>query len=102
MFSPYVGEFASFNTGGVIDGYAKLVTFYQPELERALRSQAEKYENVVSATGVELLGFSQNGGCGPIYVCDSQMVKKQHISARYLIGADGGELDGPSLDRPRL
>ena len=32
--SPYAGEFARINSCGSLDGHPKLVTFYQPELER--------------------------------------------------------------------
>ena len=41
MLSPLLGEFGRINTLGQIDGHPKLVTFYQPELEAALRRRAE-------------------------------------------------------------
>ena len=39
MHCPYLGEFGRANTSGTLDGHPKLVTFYQPDLERALRRQ---------------------------------------------------------------
>ena len=42
MKSPLVGEFGQVNTFGSIDGHPKLVTFYQPELERCLRRRLDR------------------------------------------------------------
>ena len=39
MHSPYFGEFARINSGGDLDGHPKLVTFFEPDLERALRER---------------------------------------------------------------
>ena len=39
MHSPVLGQFGRANTEGCIDGHPKLVTFYQPDLEHAMRSQ---------------------------------------------------------------
>ena len=88
MYSPYFGEFARFQTAGVIDGYAKLVTFYQPDLERALRAEAARHASVVCAPGVELLGFSEtgNGLRAGLRRADGS---RAELAARYLIGADG-------------
>ena len=63
MLCPHVGEFARIDTSGEIDGHPKLVTFYQPDLERALRNQAATHESVTAATGVELLHFVDDGWC---------------------------------------
>jgi 3-(3-hydroxy-phenyl)propionate hydroxylase len=38
MHSPVLGQFARANTEGCVDGHPKLVTFYQPDLEHAMRS----------------------------------------------------------------
>ena len=59
--SPYAGEFARINSCGSLDGHPKLVTFYQPELERALRDSVARHATVEAATGVEMLGFSDQG-----------------------------------------
>src|SRR5690242_12170638 len=50
MRSPLVGEFGRINTAGSVDGHPKLVTFYQPELERALRANAERHASVSART----------------------------------------------------
>ena len=57
MLSPQLGEFGRINTLGHIDGHPKLVTFYQPELEAALRRRAAQYGEVHTALGVALTGI---------------------------------------------
>jgi 3-(3-hydroxy-phenyl)propionate hydroxylase len=72
----------------VIDGYPKLVTFYQPDLERALRSRVAQLPTVTCAAGVELLGFSEtnDGVRARLKLSDGSDAE---ITTRYLIGADG-------------
>ena len=41
------------DTAGTIDGHPKLVTFYQPDLERALRKQAAAQPSVTARTGCD-------------------------------------------------
>ena len=60
MLSPQLGEFGRINTLGHIDGHPKLVTFYQPELEAALRRRAAQYGEVHAALGVALIGFDES------------------------------------------
>lgn len=88
MHSPYVGEFVRINTAGCTDGHPKLVTFYQPELEQALRSTLAGHGSVEVALGVELLGFveTQEAVVAEVRRADGSVAK---IRARYLIGADG-------------
>lgn len=88
MHSPFFGEFARINSGGDIDGHPKLVTFYQPELERALREALASYPNVRTSLGVELLGFSQDevGVAAQLRDADGSPFV---VTAKYLIGADG-------------
>lgn len=88
MHCRYVGEFARINTSGSIDGHAKLSTFYQPEMERALRAQVARHGSVQTELGVELTAFAQNG--------DGVRATLQHadgrtltVHAKYLVGADG-------------
>ena len=59
--SPYAGEFARIHSCGSLDGHPKLVTFYQPELERVLRECVAGHSTVETATGIEMLGFSDHG-----------------------------------------
>ena len=88
MRSPYFGEFARINSGGDIDGHPKLVTFYQPELERALRDGLTSYANVRTSLGVELVEFSQDeaGVTARLLAADGTHFT---VNAKYLIGADG-------------
>lgn len=88
MICPYVGLFNRVNTSGYLDGHPKLVTFYQPELERALRREAGRHASVSAHAGWELISFET--------VSDGVVVKLRHregteqdIKARYLVGADG-------------
>lgn len=88
MRCPFVGEFACMNTSGVLDGQPKLVTFYQPDLERALRRQVASLSSVVVNLGVELLDFEvrPEGVLAKVRRADGALVD---ISCRYLVGADG-------------
>jgi 3-(3-hydroxy-phenyl)propionate hydroxylase len=88
MHCPYVGEFGRVNASGTIDGHPKLVTFYQPDLEHALRKQVGKFAHVNVLGGFELMGFEQDeeyvfvtikGGQGDTFT----------VRSRYLVGADG-------------
>lgn len=88
MHCPYVGEFARINTSGSIDGHAKLSTFYQPEMERALRAEVERYSSVQTLLGVELTAFEQNGDSvrATLQYADGRTLT---VHAKYLVGADG-------------
>ena len=88
MHSPYFGEFARINSAGDIDGHPKLVTFYQPELERALRDALAAHARVRTSLGVELIEFSQDadGVTAQLRAADGSV---STVIAKYLIGADG-------------
>ena len=88
MLSPRLGEFGRLNTLGPIDGHPKLVTFYQPELEAALRRRAAQYGEVQTALGVALAGFVDNPD-GVVATLDLGDGTAAAVRARYLIGADG-------------
>jgi len=88
MHCPYVGQFARVNTSGKIDGHPKLVTFYQPDLEHALRRQVNKFANVTSISEIELLDFTQSDD-EVIARLQSKTGEIFTIKSRYLIGADG-------------
>ncbi|MFP3565009.1 bifunctional 3-(3-hydroxy-phenyl)propionate/3-hydroxycinnamic acid hydroxylase [Paraburkholderia sp. SIMBA_030] len=88
MMSPMLGLFGRVNSLGSLDGHPKLVTFYQPDLERCLRDRLKTYDCAHIALGVELQGFTEeddhvrvtlNLGHGCTHV----------VQARYLVGADG-------------
>jgi 3-(3-hydroxy-phenyl)propionate hydroxylase len=88
MHCPHVGEFGRVNTSGSIDGHPKLVTFYQPDLERALRREAEGHDGVIALTSTELLGFSDDGKRvhATLQLADG---REAVVEAGYLVGADG-------------
>lgn len=87
MHCPYVGEFARINTSGTLDGHPKLVTFYQPELEQALRANAESQPSVSARSGVELLSLHDDGQRVNALLRTSS--GEVSVRARYLVGADG-------------
>lgn len=88
MHSPYVGEFARINTAGCLDGHPKLVTFFQPELEQALRSALQAYPQVRLALETEMLSFGEHDDhvTADLKCRDGS---RRTVSARYLVGADG-------------
>jgi 3-(3-hydroxy-phenyl)propionate hydroxylase len=88
MVCPYLGEFGRFNTSGTIDGHPKLVSFFQPDMERALRRQVATHTSVTVATGVELEHFAEEDGAVLARLTTADGV--QHaVRAKYLVGADG-------------
>ena len=86
--SPYAGEFARINSCGSLDGHPKLVTFYQPELERVLRDCVARHTSVQTATGVEMTGFrdQHDGVRAELRLPDGTT---SIVEARYLVAADG-------------
>jgi len=88
MHSPVLGQFGRANTEGCIDGHPKLVTFYQPDLERAMRSQVSRLKSVTSLGGFELEGLVEEADCVVATVRD-QNGHSHSVRAQYLIGADG-------------
>ncbi|MDR3418487.1 MAG: bifunctional 3-(3-hydroxy-phenyl)propionate/3-hydroxycinnamic acid hydroxylase [Nevskia sp.] len=88
MRSPYLGEFGRINTLGSIDGHPKLVTFYQPELERCLRWRLGQYGCAQSAAGVTLKAFAEEQDF-VIASLDLGQGRMQSVKTRYLVGADG-------------
>ena len=88
MRSPYVGEFARFNTTGCLDGHPKLANFFQPDLEHALRRELQHHSQVSLLPQTELLSFSETdtGVDAELQFADGQ---RRVVSTNYLIGADG-------------
>ncbi|WP_435610175.1 bifunctional 3-(3-hydroxy-phenyl)propionate/3-hydroxycinnamic acid hydroxylase [Pseudomonas knackmussii] len=88
MHCPMVGQFGRANTSGSLDGHPKLVTFYQPDLERSLRAQQRRFDSVRSVGGFELQDLAQDaGGVSATLLGEDGM--QQTVRARYLVGADG-------------
>lgn len=88
MHCPLVGEFGRANTSGNLDGYPKLVTFYQPDLERAMRAQARRFPCVETRSAIELLGLAQDDS-GVVATLRDAEGHEHSLRARYLVGADG-------------
>ncbi|NGY05922.1 bifunctional 3-(3-hydroxy-phenyl)propionate/3-hydroxycinnamic acid hydroxylase [Solimonas terrae] len=88
MRSPYWGHFGTINTSGKIDGHPKLVTFFQPDLERALRESAESYGCLTIRCGVELLDMVDDGSSVRATLKGDDG-RKHEVRARFVVGADG-------------
>lgn len=88
MHCPLVGQFGRANTAGSLDGHPKLVTFYQPDLERTMRAQSQGFASVDSRGGLELEDLSQDGD-GVLARLRNEAGLPCSVRARYLIGADG-------------
>jgi 3-(3-hydroxy-phenyl)propionate hydroxylase len=86
--SPYVGDFVRLDTAGTLDGHPLLVTFYQPDLEEALRAQVAQCPSVVVRTGVRMVRFDEAGD-GLRVVLREGSADEEVVTARYLVGADG-------------
>lgn len=88
MKSPLAGTFGRGNTAGSIDGHPKLVTFYQPELEAALRKNVVKYSNINTLLGASLVSFTDHGD-HVVSVIEAQDGRRQTVQSRFLVAADG-------------
>lgn len=88
MHSPVAGEFARINTMGNIDGHSKLVTFYQPDLEKALRKRVSECASVTAITDVEMTSYVDHGDSVEAFLKRSDGSETK-ISSRYLVAADG-------------
>jgi 3-(3-hydroxy-phenyl)propionate hydroxylase len=86
--SPYAGEFGRVNTAGCLDGHPKLVTFYQPELERALRRSLARYPNVRTVVAAEMTDFIDQGHRVSLQLAVAGGAP-QTLTCRYLVAADG-------------
>ncbi|MBX7193393.1 MAG: bifunctional 3-(3-hydroxy-phenyl)propionate/3-hydroxycinnamic acid hydroxylase [Sandaracinaceae bacterium] len=87
MHSPRLGQFAQIETAGTIDGHPKLVTFYQPELERALRAHAERHACVTARVGLEMIALAQDDDGVDVTLRSAS--GESRVRARYVVGADG-------------
>lgn len=87
MRSPILGDFARANTTGQIDGHPKLVTFFQPELEEALRARLARRPSVEVRTGAEVTRLDRGGGSARLSLRTEEGVS--HVEAGFVIGCDG-------------
>ncbi|WP_339530565.1 bifunctional 3-(3-hydroxy-phenyl)propionate/3-hydroxycinnamic acid hydroxylase [Pseudomonas mucidolens] len=88
MHCPVLGQFSRANTSGSLDGHPKLVTFYQPDLENALRTCLCEQPSVAVRTGYQLLDVQQHADHVLAFLADEQGAPVT-VQARYLVGADG-------------
>ena len=88
MRSPNAGVFGRVNTGGLEDGHPKLVTFYQPELEAALRVQLSEHESVSVSLATRLVAVSPDAAGVRAELVDGGGVSRT-VRAKFLVGADG-------------
>ncbi|PBJ02675.1 bifunctional 3-(3-hydroxy-phenyl)propionate/3-hydroxycinnamic acid hydroxylase [Pseudomonas sp. ACN5] len=88
MHSPVLGQFGRADTQGCIDGHPKLVTFYQPDLERAMRGQVARLKSVTSLGGFELESLVEEAD-GVVATVRDENGQSHAVRAQYLIGADG-------------
>jgi 3-(3-hydroxy-phenyl)propionate hydroxylase len=88
MRSPLFGRYARANTAGQIDGHPRLVTFYQPELERVLRTRLAAHSTLQLALGAELIGFNEeaDGVRARLRRADGETAT---VHARFIVGVDG-------------
>ena len=88
MHSPLFGPYARANTAGDLDGHPRLVTFYQPELERVLRTRLALHPCVQTALGTELVGYSESENAVTATLRQANGTLST-VRARYLVGVDG-------------
>ncbi|MGU7774817.1 bifunctional 3-(3-hydroxy-phenyl)propionate/3-hydroxycinnamic acid hydroxylase [Burkholderia sp. MR1-5-21] len=86
--SPWLGEFGKVNTLGGADGHPKLVTFYQPDLERCLRARLVAHDSVETAFGVTLVSLDEQDD-HVVASLDVGLTRRHEVRARYVVGADG-------------
>lgn len=88
MHSPLFGQYSRAITAGSVDGHPKLVTFFQPELERVLRARLQDSRHVTVALGVSLVSLTQTDDAvmAELQTEDGQ---SHRVRARYSVGADG-------------
>lgn len=89
MRSPLLGNYARANTTGALDGHPKLVTFFQPQLEEALRARLAGRSSVEVRTGVEVTSVEQSGGGVEVRAQAAGGGGAQRIEADYLVACDG-------------
>jgi 3-(3-hydroxy-phenyl)propionate hydroxylase len=88
MRSPMFGVFSRIDTTGTLDGHPKLVTFYQPDLERTLRRRLAAQKDVQMTLGVSLTDLRQDTDGVDVLLRDASGLPSR-LRARYVIGADG-------------
>jgi 3-(3-hydroxy-phenyl)propionate hydroxylase len=95
-----------------LHGWPDDFMFYQPDLERALRSGLDRYDSVTLHLGHEVEAIDDHGDEACIRVRDLSTGVAREIAARFVVGCDGarslarrtvgGELFDYGFDQPWL
>jgi 3-(3-hydroxy-phenyl)propionate hydroxylase len=88
MHSPLFGQYSRAVTAGSIDGHPRLVTFFQPQLEQALRAQLDHSRHVTVALGVSLVSLNQTSD-EVLAELRTEAGALHTVRAQYVVGADG-------------
>ena len=88
MRSPIHGAYARGNTTGRVDCHPKLVTFYQPDLDAALRAVLECRDTVSVEAGVRVTDV-RSEATGVRVTAVREDGSELHIEATYAVGCDG-------------
>jgi 3-(3-hydroxy-phenyl)propionate hydroxylase len=86
MRSPLLGDYAQVNTTGQLDGHPKLVTFFQPELEEALRARLARRPSVEVRTGVKVTALAQ---AGAVRLRLRAGAETSDVEADFVVACDG-------------
>jgi 3-(3-hydroxy-phenyl)propionate hydroxylase len=87
MRCPLLGDFARANTTGEIDGHPKLVTFFQPQLEEALRARLAGRRSVEVRTGVEVTRLEADESSVRLDLRAGEDASQ--VEADFVVGCDG-------------
>lgn len=88
LHSPQFGQFGRINTCGALDGHPRLVTFFQPALERALRARLADRPSVTAQVVTELTDFAETAS-GVEARLTGPDGEQRVVHAAWLVGADG-------------
>lgn len=88
MHSPLFGQYSRAVTAGSIDGHPRLVTFFQPQLERVLRDRVKDSRHVTVALGVSLVSLNQMADEVQAEL-KTEAGHTHMVRAKYVVGADG-------------
>lgn len=88
MHSPLFGQYSRAVTAGALDGHPRLVTFFQPQLERVLRERLQDSCHVQVSLGTSLVSLNQTAQ-EVVAELRTEVGQTHVLRARYVVGADG-------------
>ncbi len=86
--SSFFGDLITLNTSGSIDTFPKLVSFFQPELEKKLKDKLLAYKNFQLLYNRTLKNYRYRGDHYEVSLVDEKG-QNHEMSCLFLIGADG-------------